>query len=1317
MSFSSSRLSRSFWSLLSSGQDAITKVPISRWNSDNDWGGFLDRIDSFDPQFFNISPQEANNIDPQQRLLLEVSWEALENASLSAEKLAGSRSGVFVGISGGDYSRLSENFTDTPMYYVTGNALSIAANRLSYFLDWHGPSWAVDTACSSSLVAVHQACQSLLMGECNLALAGGVNLILSPQLTSTFSEAQMMATDGRCKTFDARADGYVRSEGCGVVVLKRLSDALTDGDNIQAIIKGSAVNQDGLTNGITAPNGTPQREVIRLALDRAGIEPNLISYVETHGTGTALGDPIEVNSLKAVLMEERKSDQPCWIGSVKTNIGHLEAAAGVAGLIKTVLSLEHGAIPPHLHFDRLNPYIKLDGTPIKIPTQLQRWVAGEYPRLAGVSAFGFGGTNAHIVLEEAPPQFKLPNIPSEDRNPIDYQHEALKNLPERPIHLLTLSAKCEKALQDLVFSYKNHLEKNEHLDIAAICCSAHVGRSHFSHRLAIVAANNQELINKLAKISLEEDRSIFIDKAHPNSNLKLLKMAFLFTGQGCQYINMGRQLYKTQPVFRRVINQCDRILRSYLEKSLLDVIYPENAQEELDISLIDQTAYTQPALFAVEYALCELWQSWGVKPAAVMGHSVGEYVAACVAGVFTLADGLKLIAARGRLMQSLPANGGMLAVFAGRSIVDSILADWSQDVVIAGFNGPDNYVLSGSEQALHQIERQLQIQGVKAVLLSVSHAFHSPLMEPMLAEFEQIAQTVTFQLPKLEVISNLTGGVVDREMSSSDYWVRHIREAVKFSQGMETLADRGYEIFIECGPKPILLGMGHKCLPKGASLWLPSLRSSVSDWQQLLESLGQLYVAGVKIDWQGFEHYYPKFSTLLPTYPFQRQSYWLPSTAKEEQYLAQKKWHPQDWFYQWSWQPEDLVKAGELPVDGIIILAHDSIDKKSLKQSLGDNLYFVILGEEFKQVSEREFVINSDCFADYVRVIETIQHDGGKLSTAIHLGNLSTTLKLQSRQEIELVQSLELQKSVFNVLSLIQALLQEAASCQRLLIVTQGAYLCNSSESLNSLYQAMGSVLVQSCSQEHNSIRGQIIDLPSGGIYEGASLAQLIAQELTAKPSAEGIVAIRQQQRLVRTLIPSLQTEPEELQSIAICEGDTWLITGGLSEVGQAIAKGLAAKAKINLVLTGRSLLPPRQDWAFQKQFAPMAQRFTTIEALERLGANVIYQVVDITNLEQMEHLMVTIKEQFGELNGVIQAAGILDTQSLNIQDKTPETFRSVLAPKVQGTLFLDWVTRAEPLKYFILLSSVTASGIEWSSGNLSDYQGNRTCFVTTTDI
>ena len=859
---------QAFWSLLRSGDDAITKVPVFRWQSDNSWGGFLEQVDQFDPHFFSISPREACNMDPQQRLLLEVSWEALENAGLAAEGLAGSRGGVFIGISSGDYANLNGNLTNTEAYYGTGNALSIAANRLSYFLDWHGPSWAVDTACSSSLVAVHQACQSLLQRECNLALAGGVNLMLTPQLTLTFSEAQMIAADGRCKTFDAAADGYVRSEGCGVVVLKRLSDALANGDNIQGIIRGSAVNQDGQTNGLTAPNGKSQQEVIHLALANARVKSNQISYVETHGTGTSLGDPIEVNSLKAVLMSGRESNQPCWIGSVKTNIGHTEAAAGIAGLIKVVLSLEHGEIPPHLHLKQLNPYIELENTAIEIPTQLQSWSSGEQPRLAGVSAFGFGGTNAHVIVEEAPGRGKRQKAKGKS-----------EELSERTHHILTLSAKSEKALLQLAQSYEKFLGNNSTAAIADICFTANTGRSHFNHRLAIITSDQQELADQLAKISVgEEPNGVFSGKL---SNNKAPKIAFLFTGQGSQYINMGRQLYETQPVFRRTLDQCEQILQSYLEKSILDVIYPENTQQ-LNSSLLDQTAYTQPALFAIEYALFQLSQSWGIKPDVVMGHSVGEYVAAIVAGVFSLEDGLKLIAHRGRLMEQLPDGGEMVAVMASEEQVKQLIAPYIEQVPlakpavgIAAINGPQSVVISGAAEAIRTVKEILEAEGIKTKQLQVSHAFHSPLMEPMLKEFETVANQITYNLPQIPLISNVTGTRVDQSISTANYWVNHVRQPVKFAHSMENLYQEGYQVFLEIGPKPILLGMGRQCLPEDVGVWLPSLRPGQEDWQQMLQSLAELYVRGVKVDWLGFDCDYAHNKVVLPTYPFQRERYWI----------------------------------------------------------------------------------------------------------------------------------------------------------------------------------------------------------------------------------------------------------------------------------------------------------------------------------------------------------------------------------------------------------------------------------------------------------
>ncbi|MCU0532507.1 MAG: aminotransferase class III-fold pyridoxal phosphate-dependent enzyme [Hydrococcus sp. Prado102] len=875
----------SFWQLLRNGVDAITEVPSDRWYSDSNthtrWGGFLEQVDRFDPGFFGISPREAQSIDPQQRLLLEVAWETLENAGVNPKKLSGSQTGVFVGVTNVDYNRLvCKELSNLEPYSGTGTSNSIAANRLSYFLDLRGPSVAIDTACSSSLVALHFACQSLHSGESDLCLAGGVNLILSPEPTIIFSQAGMMAADGRCKTFDASADGYVRGEGCGIVVLKRLKDAVRDGDRIQAIIKGSAVNQDGLSNGITAPNGPAQQAVIRQALLNAGVQPAEISYIEAHGTGTSLGDPIEMNSLKAVLKQERSQDNPCWIGSVKTNIGHLESAAGIAGLIKVVLSLQHQEIPPHLHLNQLNKHITLEGTPFAIATECNPWTVQADRRLAGVSAFGFGGTNCHVILEEAP--FEKSKVVGVAR-PLDVSrkskakaHGVLPNSDQLSVkthHILTLSAKSDRALQELAQRYEEFLEIHREASLADVCFTANTGRSHFDRRLCAVVESTNQLQKALAAFATGKEvdglaSTQIVSKKRP-------KIAFLFTGQGSQYLGMGRHLYETQPTFRAALDKCASILQPYLETPLLEILYPQSKIQNPK-SKIDETAYTQPALFAVEYALFQLWKSWGIIPDAVMGHSVGEYVAACVAGVFSLEDGLRLIAQRASLMQALPQDGCMVAAFADEATVSAAIQSYRNDVSIAAINGPKNVVISGSRQVIEVVAIDLEAQGIETRPLTVSHAFHSPLMEPILNEFEDKASQIFFQTPNIPFISNLTGQIIQSgDIPDANYWRSHAREAVRFMDGLNTLFAQGYELFLEIGSKPILSSLGKRSQQSESAVWLSSLSQTKNDWQVLLESLSALYLRGVEIDWMELDRNCDRKRLSLPTYPFQRKRYWI----------------------------------------------------------------------------------------------------------------------------------------------------------------------------------------------------------------------------------------------------------------------------------------------------------------------------------------------------------------------------------------------------------------------------------------------------------
>ncbi|VXD21207.1 polyketide synthase type 1 [Planktothrix serta PCC 8927] len=873
-----------FWSLLQQGIDAVGEVPPSRWDVDAYYdpnpetpgktytkqGGFIQKVDQFDPLFFGISPREAASLDPQQRLLLEVTWEALENAGQTPTKLRHSQTGIYVGICTDDYSQRFmnlENLSSVDAHSGTGNARSMAVGRISHFLGLQGPNIQLDTACSSSLVTVHLACQSLRLKECNLALAGGVNLILSPLSTIVRCQLKALAPDGRCKTFDVAADGYGQGEGCGMVVLKRLSDAITDGDTILAVIRGSAINHDGPSSGLTVPNKMAQKEVMQQALHNAKVKPHHVSYVEAHGTGTSLGDPIELESLAAVYGQNRPINQPLVVGSVKTNFGHLEAAAGISGLIKIILSLQHQQIPPHLHLKTPNPHIPWHQLPLVIPTKGIPWLRGNQARIAGISAFGISGTNVHIILEEAPETVKI------------------ENSLEPGFHLLTLSAKTSKALEELTIDYVNHLQNNPELELGDICHTANVGRSHFNHRLAVIASNKIELTTKLKNLAAGQEVTGGFS-GQISSHTGSPKIAFLFTGQGSQFVNMGWQLYQTQPTFRKTLEQCDEILRPYLEIPLLQVLYP-TVKTDNSAALVDQTIYTQPALFAIEYALAQLWQSWGIKPDAVMGHSVGEYVAATVAGVFSLEAGLKLVATRGKLMQQLPIGGEMVSVLATESQIKKLITPYDSQVNIAAINGPESVVISGLGEAIQAICSRLTEMGIKTKPLQVSHAFHSPLMEPMLAEFEIAAKEVTYSQPQIPLISNVTGQLATKEITTPEYWVNHVRQPVRFSDGMQTLYRAGYKLFLEVGAKPILLGMGRQCLPENEGIWLPTLRPPQEDWQQILSSLGQLYIQGVAIDWSGFERDYSRRQVALPTYPFQRQRYW--SEVEENKQKTQEE--------------------------------------------------------------------------------------------------------------------------------------------------------------------------------------------------------------------------------------------------------------------------------------------------------------------------------------------------------------------------------------------------------------------------------------------
>lgn len=860
-----------YWRLLRDGRDLIREVPPERWEvrayyhpdasvpgkAVSRWGAFLDGVDRFDPFFFGISPGEAERMDPQQRLLLELAYECFEDAGYPMARLAGTRTGVFVGISINEYGfRQHGRHELLNGHSATGNALSIAANRISYFFDLHGPSMAVDTACSSSLMAVHLACRSLRSGECDLALAGGVNIVLSPAHSIAFTKAGVLAPDGRCKVFDARADGYVRGEGGGFVALKPLSRALADHDAIYAVIRGSAVYQDGRTNGLMAPSREAQEAVLHDAYRDAGVAPGCVQYVEAHGTGTLLGDSIEARALGAVLGKGRAGG-PCALGSVKSNLGHLEAAAGIAGLVKVALSLRQRAIPPSLHFETPNPHVPFDDLGLRVQNVLTPWPEHAGPALAGVSSFGFGGTNVHVVLEEA-------------LEPEADAHAAERaSTPDR-VELLPLSAHSPQALVALARACRDLLAAPpscERVSLADICASAGLRRNHLDHRVALVARSTPELIASLDDFLDGASRpNVVSGRSAGDGGARL---AFVFSGQGSQWYGMGRELLHER-VFRTTLEQCERALREHVDWSLFEQLAADSRQSRLgEIDVI------QPTLFALQVALASLWRSWGVEPDTVVGHSMGEAAAAYVAGALTLEDAARVICERSRLLKRLTGKGGMAVVGLSVEETERALAGWEQQLSIAASNSPRSTVVSGDVAALADLMAAMERRDVFCSLVNVDVASHSPQTAALGEELRQWLQGLEPRPASLPFISTVTGSACATDLDA-DYWARNLTQPVSFTAAVRELVRTGHRAFIEISPHPLLqssVQQGVMHLDERATV-LPSTRRDEPERSVMLQSMGALYASGRTIDWAKL-HPSPRRPVPLPTYPWQRQRFWM----------------------------------------------------------------------------------------------------------------------------------------------------------------------------------------------------------------------------------------------------------------------------------------------------------------------------------------------------------------------------------------------------------------------------------------------------------
>jgi acyl transferase domain-containing protein len=1243
----------SYWQLLHEGRDAIADIPPGRWDVDALFdadpdaagkmyvrrGGFIPDIDRFEPQFFGITPREAVSVDPQQRLLLEVSWEALESCGFPPQALIGSPTGVFVGISSSDYaSVLTRSVAPLDAYFGTGIAPSVAAGRLAFAFGLQGPTLAVDTACSSSLVAVHLACQSLRNGECSLALAGGVNAILAPETNVFLSRARMLAPDGRCKTFDAAADGYVRSEGCGIVVLKRLSAALAGGDRILAVIRGSAVNQDGRSSGLTAPNGPSQEAVIREAIDRAGVEPRQVQYVEAHGTGTSIGDPIELQALDAALGAGRSRLDRLLVGSVKTNIGHLEAAAGVAGLLKVILALDHEQLPAHLHFGRPNPLVPWSSLAIEVAERPTAWPRGERKRIAGVSSFGFSGTNAHLVVEEPP------LTPADEPPQVD-----------RPLHVLTVSARTEAALRANAQRYADRLA-DPTVSFADFCFTAAAGRSHLEHRLAIVATSSESAREQVAAFAAGSAGPFHRGRAEAAARTDV---AFLFTGQGSQYPDMGRALYEQSPVFRAAVDRCATIVDAEWDVPLLEVLYGAATAR------LSKTEYAQAALFAVEYALTELWRSWGVRPAAVLGHSVGEFVAATVAGVFSLEDGLRLVLTRGRLMQQVGTDGAMVAVSAAEATVQRAVATAGGAIAIAAVNSADQVVVGGSHSDLERLVAALSASSVETTWLSGSQGFHSPWMEPMLDAFEAAAARVGYEAPRIDVISNLTGELSTAgDLTSARYWRRQAREPVRFAAGVAALQRAGYRFVLEIGPTHTLTALA-RCTASDRCVWVASLTRDGDDWQQILSALSALHVHGVAIDWNGFDHGYGRRKIALPTYAFQRARYWPEVAASVASTPAGQPTPAEplrdEWIYQVDWIPAPLraPAATSAASTWVVVTDGSGIGAETARRAAAGGRRVTLVDRD-----DRQGVLEALQRAEVDTVVYVCCAGLGDTGPAAAAARHSTS-----------------------VLDLLRAVADDVVGGRpQLWIATRGAQAIEGSTSPVAIHQTALWGLGRTIAAEMPTHWGGLVDLDPDAPDE--SSASALVDLLEAEPG-EDQVAIRNGRQLVARLRRSAVADAPPRRLTWRTDG-AYLLTGGFGGIGGELSRWLARSGVRHLILIGRNGVPLRDRWGDAPPDSADAVRIAHVLELESLGASVEVVAVDVADEAAVAGWFERYtRERRPPIRGVFHAAGV--TRYLPATSHTDEDFACVWSGKAAGAAVLDRVFDSTPLDLFVMFSSAAS--------------------------
>ena len=1237
--------------------------------------------DAFDAQFFGINHREAQILDPQHRALLECAWSALEHAGYDPAAYDGPI-GVYAGATINTY--LLMNLLSRPD--VTGSLDEVQLNisnggdflttRISYKLDLKGPSHTVQSACSTSLVAIHLACQSLLGEECDMALAGGVSINVKHRLGYRHLPGGMTSPDGHCRAFDRNAQGTIFGSGVGLVVLKRLEDALAERDCIYAIIKGSAINNDGSFKiGYTAPSVDGQAEVIAEALANAALSAEDISYVEAHGTGTPLGDPVEIQALTKAFRATTDKKSYCAIGSVKTNLGHLDAAAGVTGLIKTVCALNHKMLPPSLHFVAPNPEINFADSPFYVNAALCEWQPSGAKRRAGVSAFGVGGTNAHIILEEPPARREVE--------------------PRRPAYLLTLSAKSDSALEAAIGNLAKHLKRDHSLRIADVAHTLQAGRRAFNHRCALVCRNIDDAVNKLEGGQLRKSDSGSAEKADA-------RVVFLFPGQGAQRIQMGRAIYEIEPVFREHVDACSSLLTSHIGSDLRSILYADRQVEEHK-RLLNQTHITQPALFTIGYALAQLWMSWGVKPAAMLGHSLGEYVAATLAGVFSLEDALALVSLRGRLMEEMP-QGAMLALNMGANDLQPLLGD---SLSIAAINADDQVVVSGPCGAIAKLEHYAAEHNTFTRRLETARAFHSKMLDPIVQPYVDAVRRVGLRKPGINFVSNVTGTwITDDEAVDPEYWGKQLCEAVRFSEGITEIVKRGGNIFLEVGPGETLKRLVSRRLGDIGAQSLASLppeEDSAPDY--ILNTLGALWCAGVEIDWKSYYKDEKCNRVALPTYPFERTRYWIEpgqaSTAKLKHSEVEKRADIAEWFYMPAWKPTVAPrprKLGALRDEkcrwAIFLddLGIGAAMAERLRQE-GQEVAIIRAGRSFEKNGATSYTVNPASTSDYVEVVRELANAGNVPEKIVHLWGIDFFEPQQSA--VDAFRRAQ-ERGCYSLLSLAYALGQHdfAANIQIHAVSNDTASITREEGLRPEKATILGACRI--IPQEFANLTANCVDLriPENAARRITKLSDQLLAEI-AFDQADRFVAYRAGQRYAQSFDPvDVNTGPAP--DTALKDGGAYLLVNALTSIGFHLAQHLATAAKPNLILVEQETLPPRELWQDLLRGHDgrelVSQRIRNALALESAGANVLVANVDITSSAEMCRAVADAVRHFGKLNGVIYGTEVSGKAAFKtIREICEGDYRKQFETKALGLLALKDALPDVEMDFVILSSSLSS--------------------------